>query len=419
MTGMNLPLPKLALLFPGVGAQETGMARSFYDHLPYIKDIFDEASDLVHLNLKDICFSEDHTAQLNQIDISQVALFTTSMAILQAFKQELDLTPAFSLGHSLGEYSALCASGILRFGDAVEIVYQRGQIIKEITDAEYGTMLWVINLATEIVDTLCASYQAHNHLVFVATYDSPTQCAISGTVEAAAQIVPELEQYGAIVYPLKMAGPYHSPLMQPAADRLQEVLCRYQFNEPTMQTIANYNAQPYQGRNSVTHSLSTQLIAPVRWHESIGYLLDAGVSIAIEVGPKNLLQFLLKKNTAAIDIVSLNDYAMLDEINRTFIRDSPEALSIIERCLRTAVNTRNWNDNLDEYHEKVVQPYQELAQLYHELVAADLTPGTAHINKALAIAQSVLAAKQVPSKIKQRKLVELVDNKILKFSETG
>ncbi len=412
---MNAFAPKLALLFPGVGSQETGMAKSFYDRLPYVKDVFDEASDLLRLNLADICFSSDYTAQLNRIEISQVALFTACIAILRAFNQELGLAPTFCLGHSLGEYAALCAGGALRFADAVEIVYQRGRIIREMTASQRGTMMWVINLATEVVDEVCAEHHATGQPVFVSAYDSPTQCSISGAEAAIIRLAQALEQRGAIVYPLKLAGPYHSPLMQPAADALAEVLSRYTCTDPTVQVIANYNARPYEAAGNVAHHLSAQLVSPVRWRESIRYLAGTGARIAIEIGPKNVLQFLHKKNTTAIQVASLNEYAMLDEIRRAFVIGPDQALAVIERCLRTAVTARNYNNNRPEYHEQVVRPYREVEQLYDELSASGQAPDQSQIDRAIAMVQSVLATKHLPGEIQQRKLDELFGSQILKL----
>lgn len=413
---MNFTAPKLALLFPGVGSQETGMAQSFYDNLPYVREIFEEASDRLHLPLREICFARDSAAELQQIDISQVALFTCSIAIFRAFQHELGLTPAFCLGHSLGEYSALCAGGMIRFADALEIVYRRGQIIKALTAEQRGTMMWVINLETAVVDEVCAAHAAAEQSVFVSAYDSPTQCAISGTQAAIMQVAEALEQRGAIVYPLKLSGPYHSPLMQSASDAMAEVLSRYRFSDPITPVIANHSAQPYAGGGSVAHHLSAQLVSPIRWHASIRYLVSAGVHVAIEVGPKNVLQFLLKKNTADIQVLSLNTYAMLDEIRRRFVIEDDQALAVIERCLRAATNTRNYNHSSDEYHTRVVRPYKAVEQLYYELAANNQAPSQAQVATAIAMVESVLSAKQVPATLQRRKLDELLGNKILKLT---
>lgn len=145
------------------------------------------------------------------------------------------------------------------------------------------------------------------------------------------------------------------------------------------------------------------------------YLVDAGVRIGVEIGPKNVLQFLLQKNTAAIRLVSLNEYPMLDDVRRKFIIGADQALSVIERCLKIAVSTRNYNGSQHEYGEKVVGPYRVVERLYYELSEKNQAPDQSQIDMAITMLQSVLTTKNVPGEIRQRKLGALLENKILKL----
>ncbi len=287
--------PKIALVFPGVGSQHTNMAKSFYDNSDIARETFEEASDTLKMDMAEICFSNDSADKLNEIDISQLALVTASMAIFRVFQKEIGLSPSYCLGHSLGEYSALCAAGVVEFSDVLQIVKQRGRIIKETISSCDGTMIWVINIDYKTVEEVCREYIECGD-VYISAYDSPAQCSISGRNDTIKSLTRTLEGSGAIVYPLKMSGPFHSPFMANAADEMKAVLRGYRYRFPECQVISNYNTQPYQGTESLIDNLSKQLMSPVRWQESVMNLMNCNVKYVIEIGPKDVLKFLIKKN---------------------------------------------------------------------------------------------------------------------------
>ncbi len=412
---MDNVLPKIALVFPGVGSQHTMMVKSFYDNSEAVRSTFEEASEILKINLKEICFSTDLKDELNKIEVSQVALLVASLSVYRTFETEFGFLPDYCLGHSLGEYSALCASGIINFSDAVEIVMQRGRIIKEAISTCDGTMMWVINLDSSIVEETCMENSGDSDRVYISAYDTPTQCSISGNNRSILKVAQELEKKGAIVFPLKMSGPFHSPLMHKAAEEMKSVLRQFKFNAPRISVISNYSALPYTDENSVVENLSRQLKSPIRWTQSVSYLVDAGVRTAIEIGPKDVLKFLIKKNTSHIEAFSFNEFTQIEQLRDSIVIGREQALELIARCLKIAISTKNCNSNTSTYQKDVVIPYKEIEGLYLELREKNLYPDKEQVLKAVQMVISVLEAKKTPIDLRSKKLEQIFQNKILKI----
>lgn len=307
-------MKKIVFLFPGVGSQYVGMGKSLYDSFRSFKETIGEASEILQMDLARLCFLPGNKVELDRLENSQSALLAFSIATYRVFMQEIGIKPSYCMGHSLGEYSALCCAGVIRFPDALRLVKERGLIINKVVPAIDGTMAWVINLDTKIVDSVCKEASAEGQAVYVSAYDSPYQSSISGHTNALMKAARELEKKGAIVYPLKLNGPFHSPLMKEAAEKMRFILQQYNYEAPAYQVIANRNALPYNGPGSVIDNLSLQLISPIFWRASIEFLLEKEAEIAIEMGPKNVLKFLTKKNTNSIHTYTTDNNRELDLI---------------------------------------------------------------------------------------------------------
>lgn len=407
--------PKLALVFPGVGSQHTLMAQSFYEHSPAAKLIFEEASDVLRLDMKALCFDNDKAEQLNQIDMSQLALLTASIAIFKAFEQETGICTNYMIGHSLGEYSALCASGAMSFADALRIVQQRGAIIQETIKHIDGTMMWVINVETEAVEQICRESAAKGLDLYISAYDSPTQHSISGTREAVMQAVPLIEKLGGIVYPLKLSGPFHSPLMKSAADEMMSVLTRYSFNESCCEVIANCNGQPYTGKD-IASVLAQQLISPVRWQESVKYVASCQVEHVIEIGPKDVLKFLVRKCVPELNPFSYNDFSLTEKLKAQYMIQEKEWLSVIERCLKIAVCSRNYNKNIEEYRKYAISPYHTIERIYEQLVDGRQSIEVSHVRQAIEMVVAVLETKKLPLQLIDAQFKNILKGKVLKLN---
>jgi [acyl-carrier-protein] S-malonyltransferase len=307
-------MEKMVLMFPGVGSHHTGMGKFFFDHFQVARDTFTEASDILNINIGQMCFSAEEKSRLDQLENSQLALLTVCAAMYRVFAQEINAEPAYCLGHSLGEYSALCCAGVMKFADALEIVKQRGRLLNSVASTMDGIMAWVINLDYKIVERICRDYSKPGKELYVSAYDSSTQSSISGYKESVFSVGRLLEKEGAIVYPLKLSGPFHCPLMAPAADQIKSVLQEYQYEQPIYPVIANRNVQLYDGRESVVDNLSQQLVQPIRWRDSIEFLIKKGIKTAVEIGPDKVLKHLMKNNTDAIHVYSFENEKDLQRI---------------------------------------------------------------------------------------------------------
>jgi [acyl-carrier-protein] S-malonyltransferase len=393
------------------------MGKSLYDHFKVFKETIEEAGDVLKMDLPGMCFLPGKKEELDKLQNAQAALAAFSVATFRVYMQEIGIPSHYCMGHSLGEYSALCCAGAIRFPDALRLVRERGTIVNEVAAGITGTMMWVINLDVKVIEDVCADADAYGEEqgVYVSAYDSPTQASISGHTEALMKVARELEKKGAIVYPLKLSGPFHCPLMKEAAQRMKGILQQHNFDRPGCPVIANHNALPYEDAESVGANLSVQLISPIRWRASLEYLLDHEVKIAVEMGPKNVLAFLLKKNTDALRIFTTDNDRDLESIVREWLISEEDYLKVIGKCLGAAVSTKNRNNSEEEYQERVIKPYRKIEAFYNDCVAKDRRPGKDHVKEAIQMLQAVLEAKKVPQQEHGYWVNRVLGNKMLNF----
>jgi [acyl-carrier-protein] S-malonyltransferase len=406
-------MPKIAFMFPGVGSQYVGMGRDFYDRFPLFRRTFEEAGEVSGRDLAALCF-ETGPAELARLENAQLAILTVSVGVFRVFLQEIGVPPDFCLGHSLGEYSALCCAGVIAFADALKIVSERGTIIGEAASSSGGTMMWVINLDQEKVVEICREVSHSGEAVFVSAFDSPSQTSISGRGQAVMTAARKMEEAGAIVYPLKMSGPFHSPLMAEAGRKMRRVLEQYAYGPPVYPVIANRHARPYGDRQSVIDNLSGQLVSPIRWRDSLDYLWSEGVGTTVEMGPKNVLTFLIKKNSEAVTPFKTDTAADLMALKGKFLLEEKEYIQVIGRCLGIAAGTRNRNRQADDYERRVIAPYRKVAGLYEELKAAGRSPTLAQVEEVLDILRSILTARGVPESQQESGFDRILDSRMLR-----
>jgi [acyl-carrier-protein] S-malonyltransferase len=408
-------MKKIAFLFPGVGSQYVGMSKTLYDNFKIFKETIEEAGDILKKDLASLCFSKDKKEELDRLEIAQLILLTFSTAAYRVYMQEIGIQPHYCMGHSLGEYSALCSAGVIQFPDALELVQQRGLILKEVSAGIDGTMMWVINLDIKIVEEVCQEASKQGKEIYVSAYDSPNQASISGHTDVLMKAAKELEQKGAIVYPLKLSGPFHSPLMKEASEKMTTVLRQCKYTNPKYPVIANRNAQLYTDAESVVDNLSLQLISPISWRASVEFLLEQGVNIAVEIGPKNVLKFLMAKNTDAIRVYTTDNQKDLELISNELLIKEDEYLRIIGKCLGAAVSTKNRNDDAEEYEQKVIKPYRKIESVYKEFTEKGESPGKDHVKEAIEILGSILLAKKVPQQEYNYWTENVLGNKFINF----
>jgi len=271
------------------------MGRNFYDNFAMARHTFEEANDLLGYNLKKLCF-EGPVEELNSTRNTQPAILTVSTAIYRVVTEEVELTPRFMAGHSLGEYSALVAAGVIDFGDAVKLVSLRGQFMQEAVPDGVGAMAAVLGLPLDDVTTLCSESSLDDSVVVPANINSPEQVVISGNSEAVERACDLAKERGAKrVIPLPVSVPSHSPLMRGAAERLSRAMEVISFGEPTVPVITNVDAEPLPSGREARELLLRQLYSPVEWVASIRRMVAEDVDTIVEVGPGKVLTGLVRR----------------------------------------------------------------------------------------------------------------------------
>ncbi|WLD95119.1 ACP S-malonyltransferase [Alkalihalobacillus sp. AL-G] len=285
---------KIAFLFPGQGSQQVGMGQDFKESNEQSAQVFSLADERLEYSLSDI-IANGPVEELTRTENTQPALLTTSIAILEALK-EYDIQPDYTAGHSLGEYSALVASEAMRFEDAVYAVHQRGMFMEEAVPAGIGAMSAVLGMDQDVLEKITTRVTSSGDSVQLANLNCPGQVVISGSKEGVEKASELAKSEGAKrIIPLQVSGPFHSELMKPAAEKMETILDKLSIIDAKVPVIANVTAKPIEKTGEIRAKLIEQIYSPVRWEETIRYLLDQDVDTFIEIGPGKVLSGLVKK----------------------------------------------------------------------------------------------------------------------------
>ena len=302
----------IALLFPGQGSQAAGMGKALAQQFPVAAQVFAEADAALGFALSHLCFEGPDDA-LKLTTNAQPAIVATSIAALRVLEQETGVQPTYVAGHSLGEYSALVAAGVLSLADAVRVVRERGRLMQEAVPVGIGAMAALFNLSSEDVTSVCAE-AAQGEIVSPANLNGGGQIVIAGHAGAVRRAVAGAKARGAKrAVELAVSAPFHCALMKPAADGLARVLESVTVHSPKAQVIANVTADVNVDPQRVKELLVQQVTAPVRWEESMQKLHGLGCTATIEVGPGRVLAGLLKRIVPDLPCVSVSDPATLAE----------------------------------------------------------------------------------------------------------
>ena len=288
-----------AFIFPGQGAQFSGMGKDIYDANPKAKALFDNADRILGFDISRIMFSGS-ADELKQTNVTQPAIFIHSVAI--ALSQDTQF-PDMVAGHSLGEFSSLVANKTLAFEDALKLVSKRAQAMQKACELNPSTMAAILGLDDKIVEDICASI---DEVVVAANYNCPGQLVISGSMKGIEIACEKLKAAGAKrALPLQVGGAFHSPLMEPAREELAAAIDATHFDSPICPVYQNVNGLPSTNVSEIKKNLISQLTAPVRWTQSVQNMTKDGATIFIESGPGKVLQGLVKKISPQSEVASL------------------------------------------------------------------------------------------------------------------
>lgn len=424
-----MSMAKWAALYPGQGSQYVGMGKELRDGSAAARRTFEEADDALGYKLSEI-FLEGDARTLTRTEFTQPALLTVGVAAHRAFAERLGAEPDCAAGHSLGEWTALACAGAIGFADALRLVSLRGKFMQEAADEGAGAMCAVLGIGREEVEHICRRLSAPGAEVVVSNRNSPEQTVVSGRAEAVRRAAEELERLGARTAYLNVGAPFHSPLMKPAAAKLAEALCGFEFQEPRWPVLSNATGEPHSGGSeTIARRLVEQIASPVRWDEAMRHLVRAGVSAVVELGPQTVLTRLAKANAkelAAYSFERPEQFSAIQEGLAPLLERRPSGRSadggsaygetaygdnargFVVRCLTAAVATRNRNWDEAAYRSGAIEPYRGIEAIQEKLDAEERGPDPGEMKEAFGLLIRILETKGVPEGERSQRLREIV-----------
>lgn len=312
----------LAFTFPGQGSQRPQMGLPWVDHPSW--ELVEEASEISGRDIASLLLEAD-AEELRQTKNAQLTTFVLSLVVLDAVER-VGVTPAFCAGHSLGEYTALTATGALSYTDGVRVVQARGEAMQEAADDQPGTMAAILGLDDDDADVACRRADGE---AWVANFNAPGQVVIAGSSEAVAAAGAAAKELGAKkVMPLPVGGAFHTPLMAPARDELRKAIAHATLRDPDVPVVANIDARLHDNAEEWAGLLSAQLCSPVRWRQSVQLLVDEGVTTFVEIGPGAVLTGMIKRIAPEVTLATVNVPDDVDKLLASLASspDGPKAI---------------------------------------------------------------------------------------------
>ena len=302
-------MSQIAFLFPGQGAQYVGMGKDFYEQFDICREVFMEAQDASGMNLTQLCFEENDLLPITEY--TQVALLTVEVAILRVI-ESLGIKPVVTAGLSLGEYASLAVGHVMADEELFRIIRKRGLYMQEACP-KGGAMVAVLGLGTEIIENVCKEWAGQ---VYIANYNCPGQIVITGNADAVTEAGLQLKEAGTKgIIPLKVSGPFHSPLLRTASEKLEAALSDVNVCMPEIPYVSNVTADYVKNPACIKELLAKQVVSSVRWQQSVERMIADGVDTFIEIGPGKTLSGFMKKinkEVRTIHVEKVDDLSKLE-----------------------------------------------------------------------------------------------------------
>ena len=302
-----------SVLFPGQGSQSVGMAKELHDNFDYVKQLFDEAEDSLHISMRKLIF-EGPKELLDQTENTQPAIFLVSYSIFNVIKNEttFDVSKAnFFAGHSLGEYSALACAGVINFKQTIQLLKIRGNAMQNAVPKNKGGMVAVLGVEIKKIEEIIENKNS-NYSCFLANDNSDGQVVVSGKIEDIENFIIELKKLNIKNIKLPVSAPFHCPLMKSATNIMSNELSKINFSAPKNMIVSNVTAEPSNDPEKIRDLLIKQIEKPVRWRESVINMIKQGNKKFIEIGPGKVLSGLVKRIDRNVELIQVNN---IDDLN--------------------------------------------------------------------------------------------------------
>lgn len=390
-------------MFPGQGNVYVGMCKDLLKDHDIARSTFEEASDAIHMDLKELCLKGD-LKDLTKTENAQPAILTASTAAFRVLWEEFGFRPHYYAGHSLGEFSALTCAGYLPFAQAVALVKRRGELMRDAAAGSEGLMSAVGKVPKREIQAVCEEISKPESVVCISNYNSVKQSVISGHKDAVMQAEKRLSEMGAAVKRLNVSAPFHSPLMAAAVEPFKEILNLCTFRESKNIVLSNVTAAPHVFEEMKLR-LAQQLVCPVRWVETMEYLKTQEVRVAVDVGPGKVLRNLTFDNFPGIKALSYDVADNARELEKLLGTEKP--VPFISRCMGLAVAAQNFNQDPAEYDKQVVEPYRRLQLMQQSIEAEERSASTEEMKTAKELLLAIFRGKGTPAEEQEARLQKL------------
>ncbi|WP_434751925.1 ACP S-malonyltransferase [Paenibacillus amylolyticus] len=380
-----------ALLFPGQGSQYIGMGQELFTSSVLARRTFEEASEILGYSVSKLCF-QGSLAELTRTDYAQPCILTVGIAAFRALMESRELDPCYLAGHSLGEITALTASGALHFADAIRLVRFRGMLMREAQKQKAGSMMAVHGLSPQVIEEECREPDFRGKVV-ISNLNSSHQTVVSGYMNTLTLIRKRFVELGGHVTSLQVDGAFHSPFMKDAAMQLYDELCRIPLHSMRYSVLSNVTALPYPSETCIPSFLSEQMVEKVHWQGCVQFLIERQVHNLIEVGPGRVLSNMLRREK--LDSCMIHSIDKKDDIQKLMKAWAPKGSTAgsYARYLKAALCAKNYNihGETSDYLEEISEPFRELQWLAK---AEEFAGGNAKAFEAL---KHILDCKMTPA----------------------
>ena len=400
---------KITALFAPQAAQYQGMGRRWITEYKGINRRFEQASNLLQLDLIDLCINGE-SEKLQKTELSQIAIFTLSYSMYEQFCSDYNPNISYLAGHSLGEITALTAAGVFTFEDALKFVYERGRAMAICCSHNPSTMYAIRNIDSNTLETLLQEYNANEKGVFIANYNTPDQTILSGKVDDLEDFIDEFSNLVQYI-PLPVSGAFHSVYMGGAANALKDVLNSIALHDFQIPVVNANEMRFYRKEDDIRQLLLDQIVKPVNWYKSLEMLKRNGTKLWIEFGPKDILRKTVISsvfNPRAYHYDSEDISPLLEEID-TIEKRNQKTPNVIGLCLGAAVSAKNNCQDDELYQNNVVASYNKIQDIYDNLQYENRKPSREEAEMSLYLLKLILDTKQVSEQERDRKINEIIE----------